>query len=140
MITDLDEAIEEAEEEYKSEAEPHPNASDYADSNADYSISSVLLEHIKKQANFPYSPVPPSTKKDAGGALIVYRPPPLDFFSNPSEKGDQKTNESTNDGGPNVEEISIDTANTFSSPPGQFETGTVSVGDEPMDMDMDVEL
>ena len=82
VITDLDQAAEEAEEEYKSEAEPHPDASEYADCNADFTISSVLLEHIKRRKHpanigsapdtFVLAPKPPQQE----GALILYQPLP----------------------------------------------------------------
>lgn len=81
VITDLDEAAKsEDEDEYKSEAEPHPDASDYGDSNGDYSISSILLDHLKRN-NKPI-PINPDafslTAKPQGkeGALILYKPPP----------------------------------------------------------------
>lgn len=143
VVTDIDEAAEE--DEYKSEAEPHPDASEYAECNADYSISSVLLEHIKRQANFPY--VPPSNDNDARkGALVLFRPPPLTFFAPPGAseaelKEEEKREEDrrTATDGVHVEEID-DGSFTSPPPPGGYVTGTVSEvneGYEPMDMDVD---
>lgn len=150
VITDLDEAAAEGEEqkdledEYKSEAEPHPNASDWADSNADFSISSVLLDHIKRQSNFPYTPK--SQRKETDGALVLFKPPPTSFFKGPN--ADEKVEEGNTpkqESGVQVEEIDADEARQFASF-GHFTTGIVSMdqeeGDtgESMDMDVDMEL
>ena len=87
VITDLNKVIEEVEAEdhgasnakieddYKSEAEPHPDASEYADSNEDYSISSVLLDHIKRQANFPFDPKLAKENLKVR-SLVLFKPPP----------------------------------------------------------------
>lgn len=83
VITDLDEVVaqleaeEEAakkkpvvdEDEYKSEAEPHPDFAEFADSNVDFSISNALLEHLLRAS--------PRQPKANQGALILYRPPPI---------------------------------------------------------------
>ncbi len=83
VITDLDEVVAELEaeeeaakkktalneDEYKSEAEPHPDFAEFADSNADFSISNALLDHL-----FRVSPQQPKANQ---GALILYRPPPI---------------------------------------------------------------
>jgi len=83
VITDLDEVVAELEaeeeaakkktvlneDEYKSEAEPHPDFAEFADSNADFSISNALLDHL-----FRASPQQPKANQ---GALILYRPPPI---------------------------------------------------------------
>ncbi|KAL5523441.1 hypothetical protein ACEPAG_7614 [Sanghuangporus baumii] len=143
VITDLDEALQEVEEEeYKSEAEPHPDASDHADSNADYSISSVLLDHIKRQANFPY--VPRTGEEKNGGALVLFRPPPLPVSSSPSPS-DETIQREGGDDEVRVEEIDEREARAF-TPSGEFTVGSVSMDQEdemagePMDMDMDVEM
>ncbi|KAL5485533.1 hypothetical protein ACEPAI_8175 [Sanghuangporus weigelae] len=143
VITDLDEAIQEVEEEeYKSEAEPHPDASEHADSNADYSISSVLLDHIKRQANFPY--VSRTGEEENGGALVLFRPPPLPVFSSPSSS-DETVQREGGDDEVRVEEIDEREARAF-TPSGDFTVGRVSMDQEdkmagePMDMDMDVEM
>ncbi|KAL5528793.1 hypothetical protein ACEPAF_7930 [Sanghuangporus sanghuang] len=143
VITDLDEALQEAEEEeYKSEAEPHPDASEHADSNADYSISSILLDHIKRQANFPYAPR--TGGEESSGALVLFRAPPLPAFSSPSPS-DNAVQREGGDDEVRVEEIDEREARAF-TPSGDFTVGSVSMDQEdemagePMDMDMDVEM
>ena len=141
VILDLDEYVQEVEkeekqaleDEYKSEAEPHPDASEYADCNADYSISSVLLDHIKRQP--PSIQIPVSRNREEKGALVLFRPlpvsflPPLEPASDVSKKDDVQ-----------VEEIDLDSDKIFTSP-GGFEVGTVSEMDgEPMDVEMDVDM
>ncbi|THH02963.1 hypothetical protein EW145_g6652 [Phellinidium pouzarii] len=144
VITDLDAAAEEAENEYMSKAEPHPDAAGHADSNEDYSISAVLFDHIKRQANFPYVP---RTKEKEPGALVLFKPPPLEFFAplgtEPQTKQEEKEKNETRK--VRVEEIDLDIAN-IQQPPGGYEVGTVSMEQEDedlgelMEMDMDVEL
>ena len=96
MITDLDEAAKsEDEDEYASQAEPHPDASDYGDSNGDYSISSVLMDHLNRQNNplsgapdaFSLATKPPNSRKE--GALILYQPPPALHHPQPSPSDDK---------------------------------------------------
>lgn len=143
VITDLDEAVQEAEEEeeeYKSEAEPHPDASEHSDSNADYSISTVLLDHIKRQANFPY--MPRTDGEENGGALVLFRPPPLPLFSSSSPSTQKRD---VNSDEVQVEEIDESEARAFRSS-GDFTVGAVSMEQEdemigePMDMDVDIEM
>lgn len=83
VITDLDEYVAEVEaeeeaakkrsfvdeDEYKSEAEPHPDYAEFADSNADFSISNALLDHLFRGGS--------QQSKSNQGALILYRPPPI---------------------------------------------------------------
>lgn len=83
VITDLDELVAEVEaeeeaakkqrlvdeDEYKSEAEPHPDFAEFADSNADFSISNALLDHLFRGSS--------QQSKADQGALILYRPPPI---------------------------------------------------------------
>ncbi|KAH8116593.1 hypothetical protein DFH11DRAFT_1688103 [Phellopilus nigrolimitatus] len=139
VITDLDEAVAEAEDEYKSEAEPHPEAAEHADSNADYSISSMLLDHIKRQANFPYKPPQMRSEKEKG-ALVLFRPPPTNFFAPPDTPPSKESEQAEQGDGVHVEEINVDAGN-MAIPPNGFQVGMDQEDPgEPMDMDLDGEL
>lgn len=138
VITDLDEYIEEVEneqkaleDEYKSEAEPHPDASEYTESNADYSVSSVLLDHIKNQS--PGLLIPNPRKENGPGALVLFRPPPVSFFFPPETLSNRSTKDDVQ-----VEEVDVDAENIV-TPPGGFAVGTVSEFEgDPMEMDVDM--
>ncbi|KAI5116825.1 hypothetical protein M0805_006237 [Coniferiporia weirii] len=137
VITDLDKAVKEAEEEYKSEAEPHPDAAEHADSNEDYSISAVLLDHIKRQANFPYVP---REKEKKQGALVLFRPPPVDFFA-PPDAGEAKAKRDVKGDDVHEDKIDMDTTNVPTAS-GVFENNMVQMDQmyedagEPMDVEL----
>jgi len=127
----------EKEEEYASSAEPHPDSAEYAETNADLSVSEVLLNHIRKRANFPYRapPVlPPSEEERIRGALVLFRPLPLPEGELNSANPDWK-HKIAEQGDVQVEEIDVDEAQSL-SPQNTFVTGTpVYDDDDAMDVE-----
>lgn len=62
------------EDEYKSEAEPHPDFAEFAESNADYSIHQVLLDYLRHESasKARTSPIPIESSTIGGEGAVGY--------------------------------------------------------------------
>ena len=135
----------EKEDEYASSAEPHPDSSDFAASNANLTVADYILDHLRRQNDFPYrTPVvlPPTPEERSRGALVLFRPLPLPegILNSSAARGVEGFSERSQNYGQEieVEEIDTDAARELSQQ-RSFITGTL-VYDDADDMAMDIEL